>query len=126
MTGEWIIEIDSLGRPLTENAAHRMHYRKVSSIRKQYREAGFWLAKRAKIPALETARFEVWGSYPDHRSLPDPSALAPAFKGVLDGMVDARVLPDDKGEHVLGVSYLPPAVCKGLPPALMVKVIACT
>lgn len=63
-----------------------------------------------------------WGRYPDRRSLPDPDGIAPALKGVLDGLVDAGVVPDDSGVFVAAVTYRRPVVEAGSLPALIVLV----
>lgn len=122
MTGCWEIVVDHLGRPTTTNQAHNMHYRSVSADRKKWREAGQVLARAAKIPKLAAAKVVCWGRYPDRRSLPDADGVAPALKGVLDGIVDAGVLPDDNGTYVHEIAYRPPVVEKGALPALVVQV----
>jgi hypothetical protein len=44
-----------------------------------------------------------------NRSSPqDTGACAPEVKAAVDGLVDARVLPDDTGDHVLLIVYTPP------------------
>ena len=118
----WLITVDMLGRPTTTNKAHNMHHRAVSADRKAWREAGRVLAVAARIPSLERIEVEAWGRYPDRRWLPDPDGIAPALKGVLDGLVDACVVPDDSGDHVAAVTYRAPVVEAGCRPALVVRV----
>jgi hypothetical protein len=118
----WTLTVDHLGRPTTTNKAHNMHHRAVSTDRKRWREAGCVLARAAGIPALGRIEVEAWGRYPDRRSLPDPDGIAPALKGVLDGLVDACVVPDDSGVFVAAVTYRAPLVLAGLAPALIVSV----
>ena len=119
----WTLVVD-LGRPTTTNRAHNMHHRAVSKDRKQWREAGCLLARAGKLPKLDRIHVEAWGRYPDRRSLPDPDGVAPALKGVLDGLVDAGVVADDSGEFVASVTYRTPVVEAGALPALVVVVRA--
>lgn len=120
--GPWTLVVDHLGRPTTTNRAHNMHHRAVSADRKRWREAGCVLARAARIPVLERVVVECWGRYPNRKSLPDPDAVAPALKGVLDGLVDAGVIRDDSGEFVDAVTYRRPVVEAGSLPALIVLV----
>lgn len=125
MTGSkrrWTLTVDHLGRPTTTNAAHQMHHQQVSADRRRWREAGAWLARAARIPALDAISLHVWGRYPNRRSLPDPDALAPAVKGVLDGLVDAGVIPDDGPGHVAVVAYHRAQIASGEPAALIVHI----
>ena len=46
--------------------------------------------------------------------------VANTLKGVLDGIVDAGVIPDDAGEWVKSITYLPAVKAKGATPALHV------
>lgn len=117
----WTLIVDHLGRPTTTNKAHNMHYRAVSADRKRWRKAGCVLAREAQVPALESVNVLCWGRYPDRRSLPDPDGIAPALKGVLDGISDAGVVSDDNGDFVKATIYLPPVVVKGCKPALVVR-----
>ena len=40
--------------------------------------------------------------------LPDPDAIHPTAKGIIDGIVDHGVVPDDNGTHVAYVCFLAP------------------
>lgn len=122
---EHTFRVDWLGRPLTTNAAHRMHFRKVARIRKDWRGAAAWAVNLQGGAARGMGRItvECWGSYPNARALPDPEALAPSLKGFLDGLVDAAVIPDDTGAYVASVTFLPPVVDRAaLRPALNVRI----
>lgn len=117
----WLLELDMLGRPTLTNRAHNMHHHAVSADRRRWREAGALLARAQRIPALERIAVDCWGRYPGG-NLPDPDAVAPSLKGVLDGLVDAGVIPDDDGSHVAWVRYLAPVVDRSRLVALMVRV----
>lgn len=99
-----------------------MHHHAVSAERKLWREAGCVLARQQRIPSLDEIEVECWGVYPTRQSLPDADAVAPALKGVIDGLVDACVIPDDAGEWLASVTYRRPVVLSGATPALVVLV----
>lgn len=106
-------------RPTLTNAVHNMHYRKASADRKLWRGMGKKAAETAEIPPLAAVKVTCWGVYPGGR-LPDPDACAPSLKGVLDGIVDAGVIPDDTGQYVHGILYVPAVKEKGVDAALHV------
>ncbi len=114
--------IDTRGRPTTQNKVHNMHYREVSADRKGWREDTATLARAARIPAHAAIEVEAWGRYPDRRSLPDADAIAPAVKGAIDGLVDAGIIPDDSAAYLHGVTYRPPKINSGAPPALILVI----
>lgn len=58
------------------------------------------------LPRLAAAHVVVRHEYAAGM-LPDTDAPSLAVKALLDGLVDARVLPGDTGEHVLSITYLP-------------------
>jgi crossover junction endodeoxyribonuclease RusA len=124
VTTKWTLTVDMLGRPTTTNRAHQLHHHAVSADRKQWRKAGCILARQANIPPLDRCEIEVTARYPDRRSLPDPDGVAPAAKGVIDGLIDAGIVPDDSGDYVASITYHAPVVAPGKPAALLVTVRA--
>lgn len=90
---------------LTSN--QRLHWRikaeRTSSIRTS---AGWWFGALSYSPmarfSTATALIEV--HYPANRHQ-DPANAAPAAKAMIDGIVDAGVLPDDDAEHLTAVTY---------------------
>ena len=121
MTAEWVLVVDMCGKPTLTNQAHQMHYRAVSADRKVWRQAGAVLARAAHIPPMDRITVDVTARW-QKGTLPDPDAVAPALKGVLDGIVDAGVVPDDSGRHVEWVRYFAPVLDRALPPALLVTI----
>lgn len=115
----WLLVIPM--RPTSTNAVHNWHYRKVSADRKKWRGMGAAAAETAAIPPLASMKVTCWGVYPGGR-LPDPDACAPSLKGVLDGIVDAGVIPDDTGEWVKAITYLPAVKERGVDAALHVLI----
>ena len=122
MTGRsWLLVVDWLGRPHLANAERRAHYRTNAAKRAEWREAGAQAARLAKVPALERVAVTVQARYGKGR-LSDPDACAPSVKGLIDGLVDAGVIPDDTGEHLASVTYLAARLERGRPDALVVRV----
>ncbi len=122
--GSYRLTVDALGRPLTANRVRRIVNRhQLAALTCAWHDAGTVLARANRIPRLDGVHVYAWGRYPDGRSLPDADAVAPAVKAVVDGIVAAGVLPDDKPPHVQAVTYCAPVVAPGLPPALVVRLV---
>jgi hypothetical protein len=117
----WTLDLSELGRPPTVNADHQLHHYARSKVRKDWRELAATMARAAGIPPLTAIDVTVQGRY-DKGTLPDTDALQPAVKGVLDGLVDAGVIPDDRGEFVHSLRYLAPRLEAGRPPSLLVQI----
>jgi len=49
---------------------------------------------------FEKAKIRVTLVYPDHRVTPDPDNLISTLKPALDGLVDAKIIPNDTQEDV--------------------------
>jgi Holliday junction resolvase RusA-like endonuclease len=114
------IVVDHLGRPPTTNRLRTVHYRVRAATDKEWRDAGCILARQAKVPKMSACTVSVHGRYPTRSSLPDLDGIAPALKAVLDGIVDAGVLTDDRYPFVQRITYDPPVIAKGQPAALVV------
>ncbi|MGV9383578.1 hypothetical protein ACWDRB_47730 [Nonomuraea sp. NPDC003707] len=95
----WVLEMPA-GMELL-NSNHRYHWRKENRIKKPLRETACWLARAARIPAMQRARMVAVYEPPDRRRR-DPANLYPSWKAVVDGVVDAGVLPDDDSKHLDG------------------------
>lgn len=106
----WIIE-DHGERPLTLNKVVSLHRHSWAAITRVERHKWCVLARAAKVPALERAHIIVTPLHKDRRSPQDVGAAAAAAKASIDGLVDARVLPDDDGAHLLSLTFLPPDIC---------------
>lgn len=83
------------------NANVRLHWAKERPIKKNLRETACWLARAAKIPPMERARMVGVFEPPDKRKR-DAANWAPSWKAVVDGVVDAKVLPDDNSKYLEG------------------------
>lgn len=95
----WVIEMPA-GMELL-NSNHRGHWRRLSRLTKDLRETAGWAARVARVPPLQRAHILAVYLPPDRRRR-DPSNLYPSFKACIDGLVDARVLPDDDAKHLDG------------------------
>lgn len=99
---------------------HRGHFAVTAAKKRAIRETAWALARRdlmpippQNLPIAIFARARVRGG-----TLPDPDAIAPAVKAIIDGIVDARILPDDKGEYVTMVGYGRPETDRTLKPGM--------
>jgi crossover junction endodeoxyribonuclease RusA len=84
---------------LTANAQRRLHFQQVASIVRDTRESSYILAKQAKIPHCLKVRIAIFPGQAKGR-LADPMNHSPSAKAVIDGLVDAKVIPDDSGLYV--------------------------
>ena len=113
--------IDWLGRPHTSNLERQKHWRALSPIHKQWREAGAQAAMVACVGSLGPSEVTAQARYRQNR-MTDPDACAPALKCVIDGLVDRGVWPDDTAAWIRRVSYLPPVLDRDQPDALIVTI----
>lgn len=121
MTAQYKLIIDMVGRPVLSNA--RMHHQAKAKAVKPWRQAGCVLARAQHIPPLGRVSIACWGRYPT-RVMPDVDGVAPTLKAVLDGIVDAGVLPDDQPPFVQAVTFYAPVCEKGCLPGLVVVLTA--
>lgn len=121
MTTGYLLVVDWLGRPHTANDERKKHWRELSVIHRDWREAGAQAHMLVRPPRMEACFVTAWARY-RRPPLTDPDAIAPATKCVLDGLVSKGMLTDDTGVFVHGCLYLPPEVAPGSPDALLVHV----
>lgn len=117
----WTLEITEVGRPLLANGVHRMQGIQASRARAEWKQAGWAHALEQRIPPLAAIRVTVQPRYRTRKGC-DCDAPAPSLKGVLDGLVQAGVLPDDRPPFVQAVTYLACEIGTGLPDALIVTI----
>lgn len=79
---------------------HKSGWREVASRAKQLRGAGFWIAKAAKQPQMDRADVTVIVHWPPTERRRDRLNLAPTIKPLIDGFIDAGVLPDDDDTRI--------------------------
>lgn len=108
MSGVYTFDITHLGRAHLANAERNVHHHQSAKIRKAWREAGIQGCRMAKVPkGLDRIGIMFQPIYPKG-PLPDPDAIHPTAKGIIDGIVDHGVVPDDNGTHVAYICFLAP------------------
>ena len=85
---------------LTANG--RDHWATKSRRTSHLRQLGFLAARN--LPAVDRANVVAVIGYPTARRA-DPANAAPTVKALLDGAVDAGLLPDDDHKHIPRTSY---------------------
>jgi crossover junction endodeoxyribonuclease RusA len=98
--GTWYVNVP-VKASLLLNSNQRLHWAQRARLTAHWRELAAALARQAKVPAL--ARAHVLAAYlPPDRRRRDPANLYPTVKALVDGLVDAGVLPDDDATHLDG------------------------
>ena len=104
----WTLVWESRILPLTRSklitANDKMHWGVRARLTKQLRQWGYLLGREGEGVArlgLTHARVEVEFAYPDRRRR-DRSNLAPTVKALMDGLIDAGLLPDDADRFLDG------------------------
>ena len=87
------------------NANDRVHWRTRARITKALREAAGYSARAAQIPQLDRATIQAV-LHPHDKRRRDAHNWYPSFKAAIDGIVDAGVLPDDNGKHLIKVEVV--------------------
>ena len=100
------LEIGTGERPLVFNRERAGHWTVKHEAVKQWRKAA-WVVGNESGVKLARATLAVRPDYPKG-PLPDTGGIAPVEKAIVDGLVDAGVLPADTGDHLAGVLSLPP------------------
>lgn len=93
-------------RPVTTNAERAGNRWKRAEDTKQWRQAFAWLARKEHVPAMRWVNITAQPSQRRGR-LQDTAACNPSVKAAIDGLVDAGVVPDDSGEYVRQITFLP-------------------
>lgn len=83
------------------NANDRGHWSRHSRLTRIWRTHTNAAARQARIPRLEKAHITAT-IHKTRAGRWDPANLYPTVKACVDGLVDARVLPDDDAEHLTG------------------------
>lgn len=78
-------------------ANQRLHYQP------RRERTAYWRTRAAAlvVPRFATARIVVTFAFPDRRRR-DVANLYPTAKAIVDGLVDAGLLPDDNDQHLTG------------------------
>lgn len=100
----WESRVLPLTRSKLITANDKMHWAARSRLTKQLRQWGYLLGREGEGVArlgLRHARVEMEFAYPDRRRR-DRSNLAPTVKALMDGLIDAGLLPDDEDRFLDG------------------------
>ena len=89
----------SHGQMLTAN--QRLHWRARAARTATLRNLGVILTRQAKAAPMTRAHCTVTVTFPDRRRR-DVANWAPTVKALVDGCVQAGLLPDDDTAHLLG------------------------
>lgn len=100
----WVLTLAG-NRPELLTANGRVHWR-VRAARTRYWRSLTLLQARSRLNTgtwqrLQSARIEIRLDWPDARRR-DPANWAPTAKAIVDGLVDAGLLPDDDHTHLTG------------------------
>lgn len=109
-TRRWRIRATG-ARPLTLNKVREMHYQQWAAHVRATRHLWWGLALEARVPRLDRITVTVTPLHRNGRSPQDVAACAAEAKAAIDGLVDARVIPDDNSNHLLLVSFTPADIC---------------
>lgn len=93
------------------SANHTNHWSVAAKRKKQWREVGFWYAKKEsrhsqKYTDGQTVSIVGTVHRTDNRRA-DAANMSPTIKSVVDGIVDAGVIPDDSNEFVVSTTERP-------------------
>jgi Holliday junction resolvase RusA-like endonuclease len=84
------------------NANQRLHHHAKAKLTKAWREAAGLHAKYAEdYRQYDRAHITIAYRFPNNRRR-ETSNLQPTSKAIVDGLVDAGVIPDDSDEFVVG------------------------
>lgn len=93
-------------KPLTTNKERAGNRWERAAHVKEWRETFTWLAKKERIPRMQWVNI-IAQPFQKRGRLQDTAACNPSVKAAIDGIVDAGVLPDDTGEFVRQITFLP-------------------
>ncbi len=104
---------------------HRVHYQQAARMKAQIRRDAAIIGKRDLEPAIGPVAIFA-RAYIKSGVLPDADAIAPMVKAAIDGLVDARILPDDSGQYVHLIGYGRPARDRTLKPRMRALMLVIT
>jgi crossover junction endodeoxyribonuclease RusA len=93
-------------RPMTTNAERAGNRWGRAEHTKEWRESFGWIARKEKIPRMKWINVTVQ-PFQKRGRLQDTAACNPSVKAAIDGLVDAGIVPDDSGEYVRMITFLP-------------------
>lgn len=110
------------GRPPLLNAERSRHWRDHRATTAAWRsEAALRYAGYAHEGQLAQVKVDVW-QVVTKGALPDTGACFPAVKAIIDGAVDAGLLPHDGPEVVRHLAFWSPTRDRTMPDQLLVSI----
>jgi len=89
-------------RQYVMNANQREHWAVAGRKKRVLRDLGFATLKARRVAPMERASIQCFVRYPKLARRRDVHNLYPTAKHLIDGMVDAGLLPDDSDEYLIG------------------------
>lgn len=85
------------------NANDSDHFRVIAPIKKEWRRRGRGYGNRLRLRTLGWQRVQI-DAYVNRpiRNNSDAANFHPTMKPIMDGLIDARLLPDDNDNHLAG------------------------
>ena len=98
-------------RPVSLNASYGHHRKERTAHVIEWRDSFVWLAREARVPKMEAIHVTVEVGMSGR--LQDIGNAYVSAKAAIDGLVVAQVIPNDTGDHLHSLTFLPP---KRIPP----------
>lgn len=96
----WVIKLPYTAPPLNMNSSLKLHWSKIHEESQRLQRDAFFLAKAEGIPPQQ--RISVTLVYwPGTNAVHDADNMAMTIKPLIDGLRKAKVVPDDRGRHVM-------------------------
>lgn len=128
--GRWVLSYSQ--RPWTVNSErgrggtkNRGHWSQRAKLVKEWREAFYELAVEAQIPELGAIHVEAL-QICKPGVMPDTGACYLAVKAAIDGLVDAGVIPNDRGAEVPSIKMWAPEKSRPIGDCLRLLIIDAT
>lgn len=83
--------------------AAKSHFGAYAKMKEEHTTAITWLAKQARLAKFEKAYLVITWFEPDRRR--DPDNIMAGQKFILDGLVQAGVLPGDSQKYIQGIYH---------------------
>lgn len=100
------VDLTYHARPVSLNASYGdSRYDRTAHVI-EWRTAFFWLAKEAQVQPMDAIEVTVHCGMSGR--LQDIGNCYVSAKAAIDGLVQAKVIPNDTGEHLLHLGFTPP------------------
>lgn len=83
------------------SANQRLYHKERNKKTQWWRQIAAIHCRNLRIPAMQQARIEIWFRFPNNFRR-EVANLQPTSKAIVDGLIDAGLLPDDRDEFCVG------------------------